>query len=130
MELQAIHVQSKVHVLQLGGDVSGNTLTVDGGTVHLSGADYTLEQTEYVYPPNVTWDVDLTGYVVSPSEGVATLFVDEVVRDGIDEPYVIDGEEPFEFLDTLFTANIPAGSSLEAGQIRYIEMSYASPDEE
>jgi hypothetical protein len=127
MKLNPIHVQSKVHSLQLDADVTGNTLIVQGGTIRLGGAEYAIEPTEYTFTPNATYQIDLTGYVVSPSEGVATLFVDEVLIDGLDSSYVFDGDEPFEVLDTLFTANIPAGSTLESSQIRYIEISYVAP---
>jgi hypothetical protein len=71
--------------------VSGDTIVVSRGTFTVSGKTYVLEEdVRTVVSPDATDSKKVIGWLVAPkgdSGGTAELVVDEILSDGVDEPY-------------------------------------------
>lgn len=97
--------------LDLAVTISNLKVTVQKGTFRRHGIDYILDDDiEHDVEVDSSFSTTVTGYLVL-SNGVPTLLVDEVVKDGYDESFRFDDPD-IKFLRVLFTArNIPAGTT-------------------
>lgn len=95
----------------LSVSVSGLTLTVGAGSFKREGQDYVLAEDEEWEATNRPTKADASGYlVIEKATGQVGVFVDDVVHDGVDVPYVFNGS-PFKVLQTLFHMDIPANTA-------------------
>lgn len=74
--------------------VSGDAITVSSGTFSIAGRTYHLEEdVRTVVSADATDSKKVIGWLVTPkgdSTGSADLVVDEILSDGVDEPYDFD----------------------------------------
>jgi hypothetical protein len=87
-------------------------LTVGAGAFRAAGVDHSFpEDIDCDLVSDLTFATDTIGYIVKNKDtGVASVLVDEVVRDGIDTPYVFDSGQAYVPLHVLFICKVAIGA--------------------
>jgi len=96
--------------------IDTNTLTVEAATLSWDDLiDYAFDEVDYEYTPDATYQTDLIGYIcrdASPDPDDLVLFVDEVLKDGVDDVYDFAGTD-LTPIHVLFIASVPATVDLD-----------------
>lgn len=99
--------------VSLGIEISGMTITVLGGGVHLAGQARVLAANESYAVTTRPEDTDVIGYLVEDTSNQELhVFVDEVVLDGLDDTYEFVRGGPYKLLHVLYKVRVP-GNTLD-----------------
>lgn len=90
---------------------SGMGVTVESGSVYHGGVQRSLDSNElFTATADATYPTHVHGFlVVEVSSGDLILFVDEVVDDGIEDTFDLDGSPDYTYLDRIFLFTVPPG---------------------
>ena len=92
---------------------SGMVLTLKAGTLKIAGEDLTIEEDfTHTVDSNPDHPTELIGYLVkNKSDGALNFLVDEIVDDGVDEPYKFPPDGPYDLVCPLFDIKMLQGVS-------------------
>lgn len=92
--------------------ITGSKVSLKPFTFVHNGTAYSIEESQDFEVQSQAFPCTITGYLVKIREtGEPALLVDELLHDGVDLPYHLDGGSPYELMFVLYCFDVPPNST-------------------